>query len=180
MRDSPREEAVADGILNYTKIHSPLGKVHLLASEQGLVALYFDPQIEPMERRFPRKHRVGPRRNPWLLRTEGYLYCYFDGDLDYDSDIALDLRGTPFQLSVWHELRKIAPGATSTYGALAKAVGRPSASRAVGAAVGRNPVSLLIPCHRAVGSTGKLTGFAGGLDRKRFLLDHERTHAQSA
>ena len=171
---------MADDILNYTKIHSPLGKVHLLASEQGLVALYFDPQIEPMERRFPQKHRVGPRRNPWLLRTEGYLYCYFDGDLDYDSDIPLDLRGTPFQLSVWHELRKIAPGVTSTYGDVARAVGRPSVSRAVGAAVGRNPVSLLIPCHRAVGSTGKLTGFAGGLDRKRFLLDHERTHAQSA
>jgi len=169
--------SVSNEVLNYTKIHSPIGKVHLLASEQGLVALYFDPQIDDMERRFPQKQRVGPRRNPWLLRTEGYLYCYFDGDLDYDSDITYDLRGTPFQLSVWHELQKIAPGVTSTYGTLAKAVGRPTASRAVGAAVGRNPVSLLVPCHRAVGSTGKLTGFAGGLDRKRFLLDHERAHS---
>lgn len=169
-----------ESLLNYTKIASPIGKVRLLASQTGLAALYFDPQIAPMDRRFPREQRTGPRRNPWLLRAEGFLYCYFAGDLDYASDIALDLRGTPFQLSVWHELQRIAPGVTSTYGALAESIGKPSASRAVGAAVGRNPVSLLIPCHRVVGSAGKLTGYAGGLDRKEFLLDHERRSSREA
>ncbi len=167
-------------MLNYTKIASPVGKIHLLASQTGLAALYFDPQIEPMDRRFPRGQRTGPRRNPWLLRAEGFLYCYFAGDLDYASDIALDLRGTPFQLSVWQELQRIAPGSTSTYGDLAELIGKPSAAIAVGAAVGRNPVSLLIPCHRVVGSAGKLSGYAGGIDRKKFLLDHERRHAVDA
>ena len=165
--------------LNYTKIRSPVGKIHLLASEKGLTALYFDPQADAMERRFPRSRRVGSRRNPWLLRTEGFLYCYFAGDLDFGSDIPLDLRGTPFQLSVWRELRRLAAGATCSYGDLARAVGNPSASRAVGAAVGRNPVSLLIPCHRVVGASGKLSGYAGGLERKQFLLDHERLHSNT-
>jgi len=169
-----------DSLLNYTKIASPIGKIHLLASQAGLAALYFDPQIEAMDRRFPRGQRTGPRRNPSLLRTEGFLYCFFAGDMGYDGDIPLDLRGTPFQLSVWHELQRIAPGATSTYGALAKSIGKPSASRAVGAAVGRNPVSLLIPCHRVIGSAGKLTGYAGGLDRKEFLLGHERRSSRES
>jgi methylated-DNA-[protein]-cysteine S-methyltransferase len=171
---------MADRTLNYTKIASPIGKIHLLASQEGLAALYFDPQVEAMDRRFPRNLRGGPRRNPWLLRTEGFLYCYFAGDVDYAADIPLDLRGTPFQLSAWRELQRIAPGSTCTYGHVARAIRRPSASRAVGAAVGRNPVSLLIPCHRAIGSSGKLTGYAGGLDRKQFLLTHEREHAEAA
>jgi len=174
------EAPVTDDALNYVKVASPLGKIHLLASDKGLVALYFDPQMEDMDRRFPRAQRVGPRRNPWLLRAEGFLSCYFAGDLAYSADISLDLHGTPFQLSIWDELQRIAPGVTSTYGTLANAIGKPSASRAVGAAVGRNPVSLLIPCHRVVGTSGKLTGYAGGLDRKKFLLDHERKNSLGA
>ena len=166
--------------MNYTKVSTPLGKVHLLASEQGLAALYFDAQVEDMDRRFPRAQRTGPRRNLWLLRSEGWLSCYFAGDLDYVVDVPLDLTGTPFQLSMWVALRSIAPGETCGYGELARRLEKPDASRAVGAAVGRNPVSILIPCHRVVASSGKLTGYAGGLDTKRFLLEHEQRHAALA
>ena len=166
--------------MSYTRVSSPLGRLHLLASEHGLAALYFDAQVEDMDRRFPRSQRTGPRRNPWLLRTEGWLSCYFAGDLDYNTDIPLDLTGTPFQLSVWAALRSIGPGDTCGYGELARQIAKPNASRAVGAAVGRNPVSILVPCHRVVGSSGKLTGYAGGLEVKRFLLEHEQRHVAVA
>ena len=166
--------------MNYTKVGSPLGKIHLLASERGLAALYFDTQVDDMDRRFPRSQRTGPRRNPWLLRTEGWLSCYFAGDLDYITDIPLDRAGTPFQLSVWEALRAISSGETRSYGELAREIQKPEASRAVGAAVGRNPLSILIPCHRVVGSSGRLTGYAGGLEAKRFLLEHEQRHAAIA
>ncbi len=89
-------------------------------------------------------------------------------------DLVLAPAGTPFQLAVWEELRRIPFGGTTTYGELARRVGRPTAARAVGAAVGRNPISIIVPCHRVVGSDGALTGFAGGLDRKRALLALER------
>ncbi len=89
-------------------------------------------------------------------------------------DIPLDLRGTEFQVTVWRALAEIPFGQTSTYGEQAARIGRPSAARAVGAANGRNPVSIVLPCHRIVGKDGSLTGFAGGLDTKQYLLDHER------
>jgi methylated-DNA-[protein]-cysteine S-methyltransferase len=166
---------------NYSRIQSPIGAVHLLASKDGLSAIYFDKQIEPMDRRFPPALRGGFDRNPWLLRSEAFLQCYFAGDLDFLPEIALDLQGTPFQLAIWNELQNIPPAETLSYGEIAHRIGSPKASRAVGAAIGRNPVSILVPCHRAIGSTGKLTGFAGGLDVKRFLLDHEsRCRSQAA
>ena len=164
----------ARAAFNYACISSPVGPAHLLASERGLVAIYFGEQVPSMDRRFPPAKRGGFGRNLWLLRTEAFLQCYFSGDLDFSPEIALDLRGTPFQVAVWEELRAIPPGETACYGEIAKRVGRPQAPRAVGAAIGRNPVSVLVPCHRVVGSTGKLTGYAGGLEIKRFLLDHER------
>jgi methylated-DNA-[protein]-cysteine S-methyltransferase len=160
-------------VFNYSRIQSPVGAVHLLASEDGLAAIYFGKQTEAMDRRFPTGVRGGFGRNPWLLRSEAFLYCYFAGDLDFLPEIALDLRGTPFQLAVWKELQSIPPAETLSYGEIARRVGSPKASRAVGAAIGRNPVSILVPCHRAIGASGKLTGYAGGLEIKRFLLDHE-------
>src|SRR5207248_7627812 len=87
--------------------------------------------------------------------------------------VPLDLRGGPFELRVWNELRRIDPGVTSTYGAIAKRLGAPSASRAVGAANGANPVGIIVPCHRVIGSSGTLTGYGGGLKRKQWLLNHE-------
>jgi len=87
--------------------------------------------------------------------------------------VPLDLKGAPFELQVWDALRQIPIGATSTYGAIAKQLGAPAASRAVGAANGANPVGIIVPCHRVIGSSGKLTGYGGGLDRKQWLLNHE-------
>jgi methylated-DNA-[protein]-cysteine S-methyltransferase len=98
---------------------------------------------------------------------------YFAGRRDA-FELPLDLQaGTPFQQSVWNALCSIAPGATTTYGELGRRIGRPEAARAVGAAVGRNPLSIVVPCHRVVGSDGALTGYAGGIERKTALLAHE-------
>ena len=167
-------------ILNSGHFRSPAGQIHLLASEQGLTAVYFDAQEEAMSRRFPVARRGDFGRNPWLLRAEAFLSCYFAGDLYFAPEIPLDLHGTPFQRTVWEQLPRIEPGETSSYGQVAQWAGKPKASRAVGAAIGRNPLSILIPCHRAVGAAGQLTGYAGGLEVKRFLLDHESRHRGQA
>ena len=159
--------------MNYTSIESPVGPIHILANEESLAALYFDEQVDDMEARFPSSERTSGRRNPWLMRAEAFAACYFAGDLDYVSEIPLALAGTGMQREVWQALATIPPGETRTYGQIAEQIKRPEAARAVGSAVGRNPISLLIPCHRVVGSGGKLTGYAGGLAVKRFLLEHE-------
>ena len=158
----------------YADVDSPAGRIHLLATESGLAALYFDRQREEMERRFPLDARKPGRGNLWLLRAEAFTYCYFAGDLDFSPEISFDLQGTAFQRSVWEALKTIPPASTLSYAEVATQIGNPSASRAVGAAVGQNPVALIIPCHRVVGSAGELTGYAGGLEVKRFLLEHEK------
>ena len=160
----------------YAKTGSPAGTVHLLATQRGLAALYFDAQIAAMERRFPSASRGGGYGNIWLLRGEAFVACYFAGDIDFAPEIPLDLSGTEFQLRVWSALREIPPAATTTYGKLAERIGRPAAVRAVGAAIGQNPVSIYIPCHRVIASNGGLTGYAGGIEVKRLLLDHEKEH----
>jgi len=100
--------------------------------------------------------------------------AYFAGELDALAELPVDAGGTPFQQCVWRALREIPPGATRSYAALARAIGRPRAVRAVGAANGRNPIALAVPCHRVIGASGALTGYGGGLERKRWLLHHER------
>jgi methylated-DNA-[protein]-cysteine S-methyltransferase len=102
------------------------------------------------------------------------LLAYFDGDFDTIAELATETNGTPFQRAVWAKLRTIQAGRTMTYGALATAIGRPSAVRAVGAANGANPIAVAIPCHRLIGANAALIGYGGGLDRKRWLLAHER------
>ena len=104
------------------------------------------------------------------------LRAWFEGHLEAVDDIVVDAGGTPFQQEVWQALRRLRPGETTSYGALAAAIGRPRASRAVGLANGSNPVSIVVPCHRVIGADGSLTGYGGGLPRKRWLLDHERAH----
>lgn len=147
------------------RFDSPLGPLTLAASEAGLAGAWFDGQ----------KHHPGPLALPvdpsqrWLALALQQLRAYFDGRLRR-FELPLDLRGTPFQQGVWRALQGIASGSTSTYGALARAAGNLQAVRAVGAAVGRNPVSVIVPCHRVLGSDGSLTGYAGGLDRKQALL----------
>jgi len=151
---------------------SPLGTLLLARTAQGLAGAWFDAQ----------KHHPAaidaPERDddPLLQRAAEQLGAYFEGS-DADFDLPLDLLGTPFQRAVWKELLKIERGATTSYGDIARRLGTPSASRAVGAAVGRNPVSIIVPCHRVLGSGGALTGYAGGLDRKTALLRLESARA---
>jgi len=147
------------------RIASPLGTLLLARTATGLAGAWFAEQ----------KHHPAPidaperDDDPLLGATARQLGAYFAGKSDR-FDVPLDLQGTEFQRSVWAELLRIAPGATCSYGEIARRLGAPSASRAVGAAVGRNPVSIIVPCHRVVGSTGSLTGYAGGLARKTSLL----------
>ncbi len=159
------------------RFQSPIGRIYLLAGPDGLVAAFFDSQIAGMERRFPPETRQPGNGNPWLPRAEVFLARYFAGDFAPPSEVSPASRGTSFQEQVWRLLETIPPGKTRTYGDLADSLGRPGAGRAVGAAVGRNPLSIFAPCHRVVGASGKLTGYAGGIDRKRFLLEHERAAA---
>ena len=107
------------------------------------------------------------------LGVDGRIEAYLAGDLHALDEIKVNPGGTEFQQTVWSALREIPAGTTQTYGQLAASIGRPSAPRAVGLANGQNPVSIVIPCHRLIGSNGALTGYAGGLDRKRWLLRHE-------
>ncbi|HEY7087945.1 MAG TPA: methylated-DNA--[protein]-cysteine S-methyltransferase [Tepidisphaeraceae bacterium] len=105
------------------------------------------------------------------------LEAYFDGEIDALSDIPTATNGTAFQREVWNALRMIPAGTTQSYGQLASGLGRKGASRAVGAANGANPIPIVVPCHRVIGADGSITGFASGLDRKRWLLNHEARHA---
>ena len=151
---------------------TPLGPLTLVATARGLAAALFDAQAHhPGELAVP----VQPA-HPHLALAAREFAAYFDATLPASAirfSVPLDAQGTPFQQQVWRALLGIAPGAVSSYGAIARQLGRPSAARAVGAAVGRNPISVIVPCHRVVGSGGALTGYAGGLHRKQALLQRE-------
>jgi methylated-DNA-[protein]-cysteine S-methyltransferase len=147
------------------RIASPLGTMLLARTEHGLAGAWFERQ-----RHHPETIDAPERADDPLLAATARLLCeYFAGALP-TFDVPLDLQGTDFQRAVWRALLEIAPGRTRTYGEIARELGVPTASRAVGAAVGRNPISIIVPCHRVVGSSGALTGYAGGLDRKASLL----------
>ena len=153
--------------LFYTRTPSPIGMLLLTATRRGLSGLYTE------------GHAPAPIPDSgWTNEPERFseacsqLEAYFRGALR-EFRIELDLHGTAFQLLVWDRLQRIPYGQTTTYGEIARGIGRPKASRAVGAANGRNPVSIIVPCHRVVGQGGSLTGYAGGLERKRMLLDLE-------
>ena len=154
---------------------SPLGGIDLAATPRGLCGLWFDAQkYRPagLDGPQPWPRQDGP--HPVLDETARQLAAYFDGRLDR-FDIPIDLpEATGFQHEVWAALLRLRHGETCSYGTLAVATGRPTAVRAVGAAVGRNPLSILVPCHRVVGGKGALTGYAGGLERKAALLALER------
>jgi methylated-DNA-[protein]-cysteine S-methyltransferase len=155
--------------LAYKMMESPVGPLKLVASDKALVAILWHPDSP---RRVRLSDLVAQDRHPVLLETERQLGEYFSGKRKSFS-IALDMRGTPFQKDVWGALLAIPFGETRSYGQLAKQLGNPRATRAVGAANGRNPVSIIVPCHRVIGSSGKLTGFAGGLEVKARLLSLE-------
>jgi methylated-DNA-[protein]-cysteine S-methyltransferase len=146
-------------------VATPLGPLRLVRTAHGLAGAWFDGQ----------KHHPGPIDLPerpedaLFVRAARQLRAYF-GDGDAAFDLPFDLHGTPFQQRVWRALSRIPAGETRSYAGVAAEIGTPQAVRAVGAAVGRNPLSVLVPCHRVVGSDGSLTGYAGGIDRKRRLL----------
>jgi methylated-DNA-[protein]-cysteine S-methyltransferase len=156
--------------LAYKIIESPVGKLKLVASDEGLVAILWE---NDKPRRVRLNDLIENDRYPILVQTERQLNGYFAGKRKTFS-VTLDMRGTRFQKNVWEALLAIPFGETRSYGQLAKQLGNPRATRAVGAANGRNPLSIIVPCHRVIGSSGKLTGFAGGLDTKAHLLNLEK------
>lgn len=151
-----------------TKLHatlhpSPLGPIRLEARDDALVGLRFEP---------PSGAITEPSRHPILVEASAQLDAWFEGRR-LDFELPLTLEGTDFQRAVWAALGALPYGVTVSYAELARAVGRPKAVRAVGAANGRNPISLVLPCHRVIGASGALTGYRFGVDRKRWLLAHE-------
>ena len=153
-----------------TILPSPVGDLTLVASDRGLVAVLW-PDDDPARVRLPAMPDCAD--HPVLTQAATQLMGYFAGDRQA-FDLPLDFRGTPFQQRVWAALLVIPFGQTRSYGAIAQMIGQPTASRAVGAANGRNPISIIAPCHRVIGGSGALTGFAGGIETKRWLLDFER------
>jgi methylated-DNA-[protein]-cysteine S-methyltransferase len=156
-------------MMNVKRYDSPLGALWLAAQNDALVGAWFEGQ-----KHFPRDFalRETNEDDAVLLETERQLTAYFTKKL-YAFTLPLAPKGTAFQCEVWRALQTLDFGIKSTYGAISAHIKKPNASRAVGAAVGRNPISIIIPCHRVVGSAGALTGYAGGLDRKRALLTIE-------
>lgn len=153
----------------YKTMPSPVGELKLVASDEGLAAVLW-------ENDDPKRVRLGTlqedTKHPVLLEAERQLTGYFAGKLDKFS-LKLDPTGTEFQRKVWEALLTIPFGETRSYAQIAQQVGSPKAVRAVGAANGKNPISIIAPCHRVIGSNGKLTGFAGGMEAKAFLLGIE-------
>ncbi len=160
--------------LSYKDIPSPVGHIRLIANDEGLVAILWEGED------YRRTKLTTPQLNPEhpiLLQTAQQLTEYFRLER-HTFDIPLALEGTPFQLRVWNALLDIPYGITKTYGELAKLLGDIKAVRAVGGALNKNPISIIVPCHRVVGTSGKLVGFAGGLNNKSVLLDLETTYTQ--
>ncbi|MFK8256558.1 methylated-DNA--[protein]-cysteine S-methyltransferase [Erwinia sp. AnSW2-5] len=150
----------------YKMMHSPVGELKLVATEQGLAAVLWE-NDDPKRVRF--RPQLEDIQNATLLEAERQLREYFAGHRQ-QFILTLDFIGTEFQKQVWAALVTIPFGETRSYGEIAQQIGNPTAVRAVGAANGRNPLSIIAPCHRVIGANGKLTGFAGGLETKAFLL----------
>lgn len=151
----------------HTLIDSPYGPLTLVATDNALSGLYMTEQ-----RHRPPEETFGDRDAGPFGETISQLEAYFAGELT-EFDLPMRLDGTPFQRTVWQQLQLIPYGETRTYGQLAEALGKPNASRAVGLANGKNPIGVIVPCHRVIGAGGSLTGYGGGLDRKQRLLAFE-------
>lgn len=158
--------------LSARNLSTPIGVLRLVANDDALVGVFFE------------GHKPTPRfdgteaRDSAILAAAGRAFAaWFDGDLDALAELPTHAEGSALELEVWKGLRRIPAGATSTYGELAASIGHPNAARPVGRANGHNPLSIVVPCHRVVGKGGALTGYAGGLERKAWLLGHERRHA---
>jgi len=166
-----RAAALAEGLVDvrYDVTESPVGELFLASTDRGLCRISY--RVEGQEEELARTYGVRVLRMP-LDSVRRELDEYFDGDRR-EFDLPLDLRVAPFHEAVLHELARVPYGRTETYGTLAAKVGRPKAARAVGTVMNRNPIPIVLPCHRIVGANGSLTGYAGGLHVKRALLELE-------
>ena len=156
-----------------TTLKTPLGAMLLVRTHQGLAGAWFEGQKDHPGVLTAPQHP----NDALLMKAASQLTEYFNGERT-EFELPLDLHGTAFQCGVWRALLKISPGKTQSYGDIARAVNSPKGVRAVGSAVGKNPLSVIVPCHRVMGSDGSLTGYAGGLDRKRALLKLEGVTVQ--
>ncbi|NJK30749.1 MAG: methylated-DNA--[protein]-cysteine S-methyltransferase [Acaryochloris sp. RU_4_1] len=156
-------------MIYFTVYESPIQTLRLVSDGRSLIGLYMMSEKHPLtsQSNWVEDESVTP-----FPSTKQQLAAYFSGTLT-EFDLPLHLQGTTFQQKVWAALQTIPYGATLSYGELAQQIGQPQASRAVGLANGRNPVSIIVPCHRVIGANGKLTGYGGGIERKQWLLNHE-------
>jgi methylated-DNA-[protein]-cysteine S-methyltransferase len=152
---------------------SPLGQVILVARDSELVFVDFEGNEKRMRRLLEARFGAYQLEKSSLPDFKSKLEAYFSGDCDAVNDLKVSTGGTEFQARVWQALREIPSGQTMSYGALAAKLDKPGASRAVGMINGLNPISIVLPCHRVIGANGTLTGYAGGLERKKWLLEHE-------
>jgi methylated-DNA-[protein]-cysteine S-methyltransferase len=166
------------------RINTPIGELLIVADDAGKLRALDWADYEERMLRLLRLHygkdgfELEPAHNPHGLSDK--INSYFAGNVEAIDDISVETAGTPFQRSVWTELRNIPGGSAISYGKLAKQIARPKAVRAVGLANGSNPIGIVVPCHRVIGSNGSLTGYGGGLERKQWLLDHERKYVTNA
>lgn len=160
------------------RIETPVGFMHLVTDDHARVCA-FDWEAPRLRERLTRRHgsalRLNPGRSPASVSKA--LTAYFAGDLRALDRLQTSTRGTPFQEAVWQALRAIPVGETASYGTIASRIGKPKATRAVGLANNQNPIGIIVPCHRVIGASGALTGYAGGIERKRWLLQHEGVQA---
>jgi methylated-DNA-[protein]-cysteine S-methyltransferase len=166
-------------MLSLDCFESPIGALTVAERDGRVCLLHFggsEADARATLTRWYPNDRPGTSRQPRIRKT---LHRYFDGDVHVLGEMPVELNGTPFQRRVWTALRSIPAGTTMSYGELARRIGHGSAVRAVGAANGANPVAVIVPCHRVIGSNGTLTGYGGGLERKRWLLAHEGVRTQA-
>lgn len=160
--------------VDFAIIESPLGRLTIFAGGERLMGLEFGDDRASFEHEWLRRRLPGVvNEHPDPAGAVTALREYFAGDLQAVDRLTVDPIGTPFQLRVWSALRDVRAGRTASYADIANAIGAPTATRAVGAANGANPIAIVVPCHRIIGSGGSLVGYGGGLERKRWLLQHE-------
>ena len=151
----------------FEEMKSPIGRLTLVVDDEVVTFIAMEHQAH-----LPDRATFGQKKPGCAKEMSDHLEAYFAGEITEFPGVTVG-RGTAFEQAVWNALLDIPYGKTSTYGAIANQIGNPKAVRAVGGAIGRNPLSIVVPCHRVIGASGKLTGYAGGLDRKVFLLRHE-------
>jgi O-6-methylguanine DNA methyltransferase len=164
-------------------IETPVATMRAISMGDALCSLEFFrkgrmARLDARLARWFKEAEIVERTTPMIDQTREWLRGYFAGESADISHLELEMRGAPFELRVWKALRRIPPGTTTTYGAIAREIGSPDASRAVGMANGANPIAIIVPCHRVIGSNGTLTGYGGGLETKSWLLSHERRWAK--